>query len=483
MKNIIKGYLQRNNIKNISCDSRSVKAGDAFFAIRGLAFNGNDYIDEAIAKGASLVITDDISKAETNDKIKYVEDARLALGLAAEILYPGKPKHIMAVTGTNGKTSIVEYVRQIISKLGKACASLGTLGVKIEGHHNLQQEIDKIINPGMNLTSFDVITFYKILNLLAMNGIDYLIFEASSHGLDQNRIGSIKVESAGFTSFSQDHLDYHKDMESYLKAKLKLFANHLMPGSEAVIYSQIEYGNKIKDFFNEKQIKYSEVGEGGDIAIMNIDSDLYGQNIQLRYQDMLYEFQTDIIGSFQLINLLIAAKLVNNVGFEPERVIKALSSVKAAPGRLERATNINSAFQIFVDYAHTPDALKNALQELKKIKYHTSKLYVIFGCGGDRDKNKRSIMGQVASEIADYVVVTDDNPRTEDPAIIRKDILTHLRKDVYEIPDRELAIFETMQKLQSGDILLISGKGHEEYQIYGTSKKYFSDVETVKKYL
>lgn len=482
-KDIINHCFQQCNINNITYDSRNVQKGDAFFAIKGIHLDGNDYIQDALDKGASLVFTSNPLLKNVDKKIHYVDDAQEALGIAASILYPSKPAHIIAVTGTNGKTSVASYVKQIITKLGKSCASIGTLGIEIDGNVNVQNKINKIYNKELHMTSIDVISFYKILNLLTCNGIDYLVFEASSHGLDQNRIGDIKVQSAAFISFSQDHLDYHKTMEQYLSAKLKLFSKHLNNNGEAVIYSEIDNLNKIKKLCNDASIKIFTVGKNGNIKIDKIEQNITCQNVNFTYHGKKYEFDTNIIGSFQAVNLLIAARLVQNMKFDFDQVIKILPKIYAVSGRLERVTNIDHPYHIFVDYSHTPDALKNTLLELANLKQKNGNLYVIFGCGGERDKSKRAMMGKIATSITDYVVITDDNPRNENPALIRQDILHGAKNTAIEIADRKSAITKTMANLKSNDILLISGKGHEDYQIYGNTKKYFSDVAVVREFL
>lgn len=470
----LQNFFLENDISGISFDSRDIKAGDAFFAIRGESFDGNDYIDDAFERGVSVVFTDNPSKQR--DRVVFIEDIRMGLALAAGMIYQKIPENIVAITGTNGKSSVVSYIQQIFSKLGKTCASIGTLG--IESNKSIPKEIkEKKIS---SLTTSDPITFRQALHALAESGIENVAFEASSHGLYQRRLGDIKVKTAAFTSFSQDHLEYHQTMQSYLHAKLILFTENLAHGGEAVIYSEILFFDFIKKFLVERHIPYSTVGKNGDLKVKKSRQLIQGQEIEFEFQGEKYEFFTEIIGSFQATNILIAAKMVNNLGINFDSIVKVLPELKAVKGRLQRVTMNDFEYQVFVDYAHTPDALEKSLQELCEIKHKSGKLYVVFGCGGDRDAMKRPIMGKVASEIADYVIITDDNPRTEDPRKIRSEI-AETAVEAEEIADRKSAIVDTIKKLRAHDILLIAGKGHEEYQIIGNEIIKFSDVDIASK--
>ena len=303
-----------------------------------------------------------------------------------------------------------------------------------------------------------------------------MAFEASSHGLHQKRMGNIKVKSAAFTSFSQDHLDYHQTMENYLHAKLDLFLNNLEKDGDAVINMEIDNFQYVQKFLEDNNISYTTVGGNGDIHIISNDQNINHQNIMFKFQDKIYEFQTEIIGSFQAINLLIAAKVVYNLAINFEQIVSVLPNIQSVCGRLQRITHKDDKYHIFVDYAHTPDALQRSLTELKKLKNIAGKLYVVFGCGGDRDKSKRPIMGKIASEIADKVIITDDNPRNENAAKIRNEIFSGSRVGDL-IDDRKKAIIDTVNILKEHDILLIAGKGHEDYQIIGTEIIKFSDIE------
>lgn len=462
----LKQLFEKHNVKGLSNNSKTTKINDAFFAIK----NGNDFIADALDKGAALIITDD--KKNTTNKVIFVEDVKETLYESIELFYPKKPKTIIAVTGTNGKTSVVSYIAQIYSLLGQKAASIGTIGVEVFGIDNFNESIG-------GLTTTDYLSFRKIAHKLAKNEIDYLAFEASSHGLDQQRLGDLKVNVACFTSFSQDHFDYHHTKENYLLAKLKLFTDHLSEEGIAILNSDIEEIKFIKDNLDKHKIKYLCVGANDYCKITKTSSSLKGQNINFIFDNKNYAFNTTIIGSFQASNLLIAGLSVYYTSFDFSKVISALTKVKAVKGRMERVNRTN----IFIDYAHTPDALEKALTELKNIKAKGGKLSVIFGCGGNRDTTKRKLMGKIAASIADNVIVTDDNPRHEDPKAIRQEIISGIEtKNYIEIADRKEAIKYGINNLKEDDILLIAGKGHENYQIIGDEKIEFDDAEVAKKY-
>ncbi len=479
MRDKIESLFRKHNIKGVSCDSRNIRPDDAFFAIRGETIDGNQFIDEAL-QIAKIVFTEDASRKE--EEVFYIQNIRLALAIAAGIIYPNLSANLVAITGTNGKTSVVSYIYQILKLLGQEAATIGTLGVNstIELEEQFLKELPH------SLTTADPITFRKILNELAEKKISNVIFEASSHGITQRRLGDIKAKTAGFTSFSQDHLDYHKTMDNYLEAKLQLFRDNLEEKGEVVINTEIldsTYGDFVKNFFTKHGIQYFGVGKSGNIKVKNISSSITGNIVDFEYNKRNYAFTTNIIGSFQAVNLLMAAKMTANLGVDFDRIVEVLEKVTAVTGRLQRITALESEVQVFVDYAHTPDALEKSLLELRNIKAQQGgMLYVVFGCGGDRDPSKRGLMGQVACKLADYVVVTDDNPRTENPEKIRLDVLKGAA-GAEEVPGRELAIKRTIGKLKKNDILLIAGKGHETYQIIGNRTLFFSDIETAQKML
>lgn len=462
----IKELFEHYSIKDVQFDSRDVQDGDAFFAINGVRLNGNIYIEDAFKHGARIVFTDDQSKQSQN--VFYTENIRESIAEAASYIYPKLPKHLVAVTGTNGKTSITSYSVQILHYLDIPASAIGTIGVLGNYGNEMTQKY------GANLTTANPVSLRKMLHELSEKGVDTVCFEASSHGLHQKRLGNIKVQAAAFSSFSQDHLDYHNNMEEYLAAKLELFSKHLE--GVAIIASEINYKQNIVDFFNANQINYLEIGKNGDIELIKALSSIEGQKIIFRRKGKIYEFYTKIIGSYQAVNILIAAELVAKItNIKYEEIVEILPKLQTVSGRLEKITT-NEDFAVFVDYAHTPEAIENSLIELSKLKKGDGKLYIIFGCGGNRDVSKRSIMGKIATFIADFVIVTDDNPREEDPSLIRKEVMKYAT-NAKEFDDRRKAIETTVAILKKDDILLISGKGHENYQIIGTTKYPFSDIQ------
>ena len=474
MKHKLEAIFALHNINNISCDSRRLENICAFFAIKGNQYNGNDYINIALANGAKIAFTDQIALANESN-IYYLEDARLGFALAASILYPDHPRYMMAVTGTNGKSSVVSYIRQILSLLGKNSCSIGTLGIESDRPLN--------IDNSSPLTTGDALFIRKTLNHLYRNNIDYVALEASSHGLDQHRMGDLKFNSVAFVSFSQDHLDYHNDIDSYFNAKMKLFYNHLSQGGEAVINADLKEYPKIKELLTRNNIKHSAIGLSGDIQIKSIRESIKNQKISYLYNEVQYNFTTEILGSFQVYNILIAAKLVSNMGINITAINPILHKLQAVAGRLQRVNEAHSDHHIFVDYAHTPEALEKSLLELKKLLQNNGKLIVIFGCGGDRDKTKRPVMAEVACEYSDKVIFTSDNPRSEDPLEILRDMETGLnavtKKKAISIADRREAIKTAVSLASKEDIVLVAGKGHEKYQEIKGVKYDFDDKKVL----
>ncbi len=479
MKYNLAALFQQFGITAIEFDSRKIKAGDAFFAISGTNINGNMFISDAISKGAKLVFTEvNYDAPPDTAQVIVVDNARAALAEAAGILYPKLPQHLVAVTGTNGKTSVVSYYEQIISLLGQKAASVGTLGVQTSCKDNQLSWLGGLPH---SMTSPDPITLRQIFNELAGHSYNYVAFEASSHGLEQERLFGIKSQAAAFTSFSQDHLDYHQTMEAYLQAKLKLFTNHLEPEGLAVLNSSIAELEFIKQFLRERNVQFVVAGKDGDLKVAAAAQSITGQEVEFSYQGERYHFHTTIIGSFQADNLAIAALLAEKSGFKFANIMAVLPQIKAVSGRLERVTGQQSPFHVFIDYAHTPDALQNSLIELGKLKA-AGKLVVLFGCGGNRDKGKRPLMGAIAAKFADKVIITDDNPRHENPVEIRQQILSGA-PDAIEIADRLRAITKAIDNLNANDILLIAGKGHENYQIIGDETIEFSDMQVARECL
>ncbi|AVP87526.1 UDP-N-acetylmuramoylalanyl-D-glutamate--2, 6-diaminopimelate ligase [Candidatus Phycorickettsia trachydisci] len=471
-------YILSQNPSGICIDSRIVSEGEVFFVPSYKKYDPVNYINQALDKGAKLVVTDHPG-FQNKEKVIYVENVTRALWYCADKFYSNLPRHKIAITGTNGKTSTTDYVRQIFILLGQKAGSIGTLGAI--SNVNLD---NSILNLAF-LTSNDLITNYKILSQLKEREADYACLEGSSLGIHQGRLGQIKFDCAAFTSFSQDHLDYHHTLSNYFQAKLDLFRNNLTPTHHIFISEQV---CNIADEMNfDLPFKFEIIGESAfcDARIDFKYHDVNGQLIQFVYHNHEYAFETDITTKVQGYNLVFAALLVHKCGFSLKEIMKVIPHVKPVAGRMQKIPDPKNFRHIFVDFAHDPYSLQNILLELQKLKNSDSaRIFCIFGCGGDRDKLKRPIMGKVASELADQVIVTDDNPRSENPQLIRSDIIHGITKGNYiEIADRKIAIKETLKIMNINDILLVTGKGHEDYQIYGNHKMPFSDVEIIEQCL
>jgi UDP-N-acetylmuramyl-tripeptide synthetase len=471
-------YQAISDCTGICTNSKIIQAGECFFALRGATVDANIFIDEVLQKGAKFAITDS-SQIKTDNKILYVDNALEALAYCAKKFYSPLPQYKLAVTGTNGKTSTTNYCSQILNLLGKPAASIGTIGVL----SNVKTDLN--ISNLASLTSNDLVTNYKILNSLKISGVDYVALEASSIGLDQQRLNKLQFEAAAFTNFSSDHLDYHKNLVDYLTAKLKLFQGNLSENSSVFLSQDVV--QIIRKFGMLNSIaNYETIGTDPscNLYIKSHTSNLNGQKVTFTYQHREYEFETAIIGGFQIYNLLFAILLTHSCGIDLNNIVTIVPKLRAVKGRLEKVEDPKKNRFIFVDYAHNPEALKKAILELKHIKTPQSRIFTLFGCGGDRDKSKRPIMGNIASELSDYVVITDDNPRFEPPEQIRLEIISGIKKNNYtEISNRSSAIKYILDIMDNYDILLVAGKGHEEYQIYKSTKIYFSDVDTITKHL
>ena len=454
-----------NSITGVSSDSRNIRPGFAFVAINGGLHNGHLYINNALQNGASYIIYDqEISDIKEN--FIKVDNSREALAILASEFYQSQPKNLVAVTGTNGKSSTVSFFSQIIALCGYKAASIGTIG--ISGFSS------SIINDN---TTPEPTILYKMLSEASEQKIEYLALEASSHGLKQHRLDGIKLKAAGFTNFTQDHLDYHQNMEDYFSCKMLLFSQILKSGY-VVINADIPEFEKIKNICSTSNHKLIDYGyKAKKIKLLKIEKSVNNQSFVFEYQGNTYASCVNLVGDFQLYNMLCAIGLVLSCEIKIDDVIAALPHIKCVSGRMEKI-NIEDK-DIYIDYAHTPDALEKALISLRP--HVQNKLLVLFGCGGDRDKQKRPLMGEIASKYADIVIITDDNPRNEEPEVIRNEILAKC-KNATEIAGREKAINHAISIMKQGDILLIAGKGHENYQIIGKQKNYFSDKEVVEYY-
>ena len=463
--------------KGLSCNSKTIKSQECFFALKGLQVDASCFIHEAISKGAKYAITQNLQIPNYDNKVLYVQNTQEALTYCAQRFYSDLPKYKIAITGTNGKTSIADYCRQIFELCNFYAASIGTIGICSKS------DVPDALKGLANLTSNELIANYQILSGLKSLGLNRVAMEVSSIGLDQNRFDGIEFCAAGFVGFSLDHLDYHKSYENYLKAKLKLFNNNFIANDKAVFIAAdvMEQINKLGLPWNLKNYKLIGNTPECDVYIKSLDSSINGQRVVFGFDNQEFSFFTPIIGRFQVQNLIFAMMLTWGCGLKLEEIVRILGQLKPPAGRLQKVLDPKKNRYIFIDYAHNPDALKKVLLELSMLKKPTAKLFTIFGCGGDRDKAKRARMGQAACQMSYQVIITDDNPRNEDPREIRQEIISGISKDNYiEISDRKMAIKYVLDKMSDYDILLVAGKGHEEYQIYKDQKYFFSDVKTTE---
>jgi UDP-N-acetylmuramoyl-L-alanyl-D-glutamate--2,6-diaminopimelate ligase len=454
------------DITGIAADSRKVKAGFLFFAIAGARADGAHFARAAAAAGAVAVAAEQRPDGLSAEVVFVpVANARRALALAAAKFFTRQPGIIAAVTGTSGKTSVAAFTRQIWSALGFPAASIGTIGV-----------VSPTAETYGSLTTPDPVELHRTLDQLAGEGVTHLALEASSHGLDQRRLDGVRIAAGAFTNLSRDHLDYHPTIEAYLAAKLRLFEELIAPNGTAVIDVDDCYAGQVVAAAKKRGLKIMTVGvNGDDIKLIGGAIDGFAQVVSIGHGGREFKVKLPLVGAFQVQNAAVAAGLAIATGAEPARVFAALELLTGAKGRLELAGAKNGA-PIFIDYAHKPDALKKALEALRP--YASGKLVVVFGAGGDRDSGKRPIMGRIAAENADRVIVTDDNPRSEQPSAIRAAILAAI-PGATEIGDRNEAIRASIAALKTGDVLLIAGKGHETGQIVGDRVLPFSDHDAV----
>jgi UDP-N-acetylmuramoyl-L-alanyl-D-glutamate--2,6-diaminopimelate ligase len=464
------GAFADREIAGLAFDSRKVGKDFLFFAIAGAKADGAHFAKLAVGAGAAAVVSErPIADLPAGTVFVRVQNVRRALALAAAKFYPRQPATIAAVTGTSGKTSVASFTRQIWATLGHQAASIGTIGVVTP-----KEEIYGA------LTTPDPVELHKTLDRLAGEGITHLALEASSHGLDQHRLDGVRVSAGAFTNLSRDHMDYHPTIEHYLQSKLRLFEALVVKGGTAVINVDHEHAEAVIRAAKARGLKLFMVGKSGNpVQLVDVAIEGFAQTIAIAYAGRPYVLKLPLVGAFQVENALVAAGLAISTGSDPDKVFAALESLSGAKGRLELAGDRNGA-PIFVDYAHKPDALAKALEALRP--YARGSLAVVFGCGGDRDKGKRPLMGAIAADLADRVIVTDDNPRSEKPAAIRAEILKDAPGAV-EIGDRREAIRAGIAGLKAGDVLLIAGKGHESGQIVGDRVLPFSDQDTVMEIL
>lgn len=462
---------EHRHISGVFSDSREVKPGSLFVALRGSKQDGARYIDDAIKKGAIAIVSESARPASSQGDVCWVEvkNTRLALAQLAAAFYPEQPKWIVAVTGTDGKTSTVEFTRQLWQRTGKKAASIGTLGLS---------PVPGVEHAAMHTTP-DPVQLHKTLSALAKQGVEHVSMEASSHGLDQYRLDGVRLYAAAFTNLTRDHMDYHKDETAYFAAKARLFSALVAPGSTAVLNADDQKYARLAEICASRNIEVLSYGtEGRDLRVVRIDPRPQGQHVVLEALGKQVVLDIPLYGRFQVFNMLAALGLFVSCGGGLEQGISLLPELEGVRGRLQKVAEHPSGATIFVDYAHTPAALENVLRTMRP---HTQgRLHVVFGCGGDRDPGKRPQMGEAASKLADMVIVTDDNPRTEDPAAIRHAVMQGA-KGAKEVGDRRKAIETAVQGLKSGDILVIAGKGHEQNQIIGEKIMPFDDAEVAKR--
>jgi len=450
-------------ITGVTADSRKVAPGVLFAALPGAQADGRAFIPAALAAGAAAVIAPE-DTPEVGVPMIRAGDPRRIYALAAARFWRVQPRCCVAVTGTNGKTSVAAFARQIFERLGHEAASMGTLGVR---HGDVQ-----LTPPG--LTTPDAADVARLLAELSDRGVTHLALEASSHGLDQRRLDGVTLAAAGFTNFTQDHLDYHGDMGSYRKAKLRLFETLLPRGRPAVLNADSPAFRTFAETAIACGHVILSVGQRGQTLRLVERTPLPdGQHLQIEADDRRFEVRLPLAGAFQAENALIAAGLCIAAGEPLETVIGALGELEGAPGRLQHVGHAPGGGEAYVDYAHTPDGLETVLRALRP--HARGRLVVVFGAGGDRDRAKRPLMGAAAAHGADLVIVTDDNPRSEDPAAIRAEVLAGA-PGAREIGDRRRAIREAAAMLRSGDVLVVAGKGHERGQTVGSEVLPFDDV-------
>jgi UDP-N-acetylmuramoyl-L-alanyl-D-glutamate--2,6-diaminopimelate ligase len=453
-------------VTGFAIDHRKIAPGTVFGAFRGAVFNGEDFIDDAVRAGAVAVVSRPESAVQGAAHVASEEPRRDFARIAARFFKPF-PETVIAATGTNGKTSTVELTRQLWRMAGHPSASIGTLGVTTA---------DEQVTTG--LTTPDIVTFLSNMAGLAREGITHAAFEASSHGLAQYRTEGLPVHAAAFTNFSRDHLDYHGTMDAYFEAKMRLFREVVEPDGAAVIWMDDPRSAEVLEICRSRGLRTLTVGKaGGTLKLIDREPSQLGQTLTVEAEGTAHKVALPLIGAYQAANALTAAGLVLATGGELRQTLANLARVQPVRGRLERAVITRAGAPLYVDYAHTPDAIASAIEALRP--HARDRLIIVFGAGGDRDVGKRPEMGAVATRMADIAIVTDDNPRSEDPAAIRRDILAGA-PGAREVPGRRDAIAAAIAEAGAHDIILLAGKGHEQGQIIGDRVLPFDDVAVAR---
>jgi len=454
-------------INGLTCDSRQVEPGFVFAAIPGTRLDGRDFIPDALERGAVCVMAPPLAlggtRIENTVPVLTATNPRRQYALMAANFFEVQPRTIAAITGTNGKTSVASFLRQIWIALGHKAASVGTLGIEAQGWDHQD-----------SLTTPDPVDLHRDLRDLAGSGFDHLALEASSHGLQQHRLDGVRVSLAAFTNLSRDHLNYHGDMDNYLAAKLRLFTDIIRPDGTVIINANAAHADDVETAARQRDLKVLRYGKNGtDVRLVQSDVLADGHRLVIDVGGKSIDVTVPLLGGFQVSNALCALSLAVASGCDAVKAARALKQLTGAPGRMQLAGYHPSGAAVYIDFAHTPDALVNMLQAMR---FHTQKrLHLVFGCGGDRDAGKRPEMGTIAEKYADIIIVTDDNPRNESAAEIRRQILDETRTAA-DIGDRAQAITDAVRGLEAGDILVITGKGHEQGQIVGDQTIPFDDL-------
>ncbi|MDB3886438.1 UDP-N-acetylmuramoyl-L-alanyl-D-glutamate--2,6-diaminopimelate ligase [Candidatus Pelagibacter sp.] len=469
--NINKDY-KNISFTGISFDTKTIKKNHIFFAIRGNNIDGNKFIPLAIKKGSKIIVTErKVKKIQNGIFFIHTKNVRKLLAEISFKIYNKHPRNLIAVTGTNGKSSVTDFYYQILKLNNKKVASIGTLGVK-----------SKNLNLNLSNTTIDPIKLAQILTKLKNQKIENIIMEASSHGLKQNRLDGLKFSSGIFTNLSQDHLDYHKNLKNYLKAKLYLFEQLIKKDGNIITDESIPEFKKIKKIASIRNLKlFSLIDKKNNFQLLSHKFEGEFQLLDIKYKKSIHKIKLNLIGKVQLKNMLMAiiASIKSNISIK--EIFNVLPKIKSVNGRFEKIGKIKNNSKVILDYAHTPDALKTCLKNLKE-QFSAHKVSLVFGCGGNRDQNKRSKMGKIADLYSDKIYLTDDNPRLEQPDKIRKDIKKGIKKQkIFEFTNRSKAISEAIKDLNTGEILLVAGKGHETIQEIGKKKIFSSDKKIILK--
>jgi UDP-N-acetylmuramoyl-L-alanyl-D-glutamate--2,6-diaminopimelate ligase len=455
-------------ISGLSSDSRKIAPGMAFVAVAGTKADGAGFIADAAGHGATVAIAS--QAADASIPVLAVKEPRRFLSIAASRFYGRQPETMVAVTGTAGKTSVASFTRQIWAHAGHPAAMIGTTGV-----------VSPTRDEYGSLTTPDPVSLHKLLAELADEGVTHAAMEASSHGLDQHRLDGVRLAAAAFTNLGRDHMDYHPTVEDYMAAKMRLFERLLPKGAPAVVFADDAWSAQAIKAATEAGHDVRTVGRKGTyLSLKRVEHFRYKQVAEIHANDEIFEVDIPLAGDFQVANALVAAGLAMSTGVPAKAAMAALEKLQGASGRLELVGHTKDGALAYVDYAHKPDALENVLSSVRP--FTTGRVIVVFGCGGDRDRGKRPIMGEIACRLADVVIVTDDNPRSEEPAAIRAEIMG-AAKCASEIGDRASAIRKAVGMLTSGDTLIVAGKGHEEGQTIGSVTLPFSDHAEVRKAL